>query len=517
MSTKSRVLVILLGAVALIFVILALQLLYPGTVTLHATSGDAVITFSADRRLVAAPGGCVTVNWQVDHIKAVFINSLPTIGEGSQNVCVTETAMPVLHIQFEDNTEQDYILQIDFLIFQPSTWLLIAAAVLLGLTSLYVALVRPSAASPQTGVRRTPRLVLIFAGIGLLLTGLLLTVLILELGLRFYFTNYGTSFERTAYLDSRAEIEAASATIPLPQVEYGLTPGYPGQNALGYRGDEISVPKPPEVFRIVVSGGSSIYGTTNPYNETAPYYLQQVLHDDYGATNVEVINDGVSGYTSWNNLVDLSTRVLALQPDLVIVYPGANDIGPREVPSECYSGESPFLGLDPRRRLRAEPDELSPSVLYRFIAINLGWMENPADVGGGFADSHLGCGTQAEYDEIAHNVEVNRPIYYERNLRNMIGIARANGFLIMFATCAYDHNSPYALPYWRTALAEHNAITTQIAQENGALFLDYTTIAPTDKSYWSDSIHMTSKGNLSFAQTFAQFLIDQGVIPLPNQ
>ncbi len=83
---------------------------------------------------------------------------------------------------------------------------------------------------------------------------------------------------------------------------------------------EVQVPKPDGVYRIVAMGGSSTYGTPNPYDETYPYYLQQVLRDDYGETNVEVVNDGVPGYTSWHNLVDLSTRVLTLDPDLVILY-----------------------------------------------------------------------------------------------------------------------------------------------------------------------------------------------------
>ncbi len=86
-------------------------------------------------------------------------------------------------------------------------------------------------------------------------------------------------------------------------------------------------------------------------------------------------------------------------------------------------------------------DEFSPFVLYRFVAINLGWMPNPAEFDGGFIDSRFACGAGNNGDK-AENVENNPPIYFERNVRSMIAIARAHDITIMFASSAYAPQQP---------------------------------------------------------------------------
>ncbi len=508
-----RFIQLLIAGVAAILILLAVQLLLPGETIQQAGPGGAQIAFSADRRMIAAPGTCVRVRWQVDHIRAVHLNGVAQVGQGFADVCDQNVA--VLHVDFDDQTATDYSLEIPYLVEQPSTWLLVSAAILLSLAALYTAISRPvsAAAGQRAGASRMTGL---FAGIGLAVMGILITLVLLELGLRFYFTHFGSELERIAYVYSRAQIDALTAsTVDLPFVEYGLSPQYTDQNQLGYRGAEIQVEKPPGVYRIVALGGSTTYGTTTPADQSYPAYLQQVLRDQYGYDNVEVINGGVFGYTTWNIFVDLALRVTVLKPDLVIFYEGTNDVLPREVAPDCYSDPSPFLGLDPRREIRAAPGELSPLVLYRLVAIKLGWMDNPATVQGESTVSPLSCGGAGGTDP-AQNVAANPPIYFERNERSMIAIAQADGFRMMFASWAYDHNSADALQFWRDAVAEHNAITQRVVQDEGELYFDYAAVAPgDDDSYWSDYVHMNAKGTLSQAQAFAQFLVDQGVIPTP--
>lgn len=509
---KKRIGVFLLGAIALILAVLAAQLLVPGEKIEQEGAGGALIVFSADRDAVFAPGGCVTVRWQVDHIQAVYLNDQAAVGQGFQVVCLDGTALPTLRVEFTDNTSAEYQLPVKILIYQPATWLLISAAVLLGLAFLFTLLVRPAPAEEGNNGKPRSRVITVFAGIGLLVVGLALTALVLELALRFYFGQYGTRDEKIAYVYSRAEIEALEAqTVMLPFIEYGLSPNFPGHNTLGYRGDEVAFPKPDGTFRIVVYGDSSTYGTTNPYNETYPYYLGEVLRDEHGYENVEVVNAGVAGFTSWNSLVDFSLRGVELEPDLVIVYQGGNDVMPREVSPDCYRAASPFLGLDPRRQLRVQQGELSASVLYRFVSINVGWAENPAKSDGSTVNSLIGC--DMSQNDPVQNVLANPPIYFERNVRNMIGVAQANNIPLLLMTYAYNPNSEYAYPYWRAAVGEHNAITARLAGETDTLFLDYATIARTDPDFWNDSIHMTRTGNLETAHTLANFLIDQGILP----
>lgn len=98
-------------------------------------------------------------------------------------------------------------------------------------------------------------------------------------------------------------------------------------DSLGYRGREFSFKKPAGSFRIVCSGNSITFGEAASNDSTYPALLENIMRDR-GEINepVEVINAGAMGYTSYQCLLDLKTRLLALQPDLVILYVGWNDI-----------------------------------------------------------------------------------------------------------------------------------------------------------------------------------------------
>lgn len=92
-------------------------------------------------------------------------------------------------------------------------------------------------------------------------------------------------------------------------------------NSKGYRSDEFAIEKPQGKIRIVTLGGSTTYGVGVNNNETWPHYLAQELGASY-----EVINMGVPGYSSRENLIQTELDLSALQPDLAIYYIGLNDL-----------------------------------------------------------------------------------------------------------------------------------------------------------------------------------------------
>jgi lysophospholipase L1-like esterase len=505
---KVQIVVLLVGAIALILVILALQLLAPGGKIDQTGEGNAHIVFSADQGMLIAPGSCVTVRWQVDHIQAVHFDDQPAVGQGIEQVCTNDGKLPVLQIEFRDDTVQNYQLRIRFLVERPLSWFLFSVGVLLTLSSLCVALSRPSSTPPTRPSRR----MLIFAVLGMVTSTVIVLGVIAEVGLRLYFGQFGTKGEKIAYLRSRAEIIAAqSDLLTFPFVGYVPSPDFPGHNTLGYRGDEILVPKPSGVYRIVVLGDSSTYGALVPYDKTYPADLQQILRDDYGYKNLDVVNGGVPLHTSWNFLMNLAFRVSELQPNLVIVYPGWNDLSPREQSPDCYSAPGPFLGLGASRYVLARPADLSPSALSRFLSIGFGWMPIPTADYERVTNPDIQCPPQVK-SEIPQNLQANPPIYFERNLREMIGIAHGLGIKIMFMTWAYNPHSPLFPEYRAPGIVEQNAIIARVAQENGALFFDYAPIASMDPMNWEDISHVSVRGALEQAQKIARFLVDQGVI-----
>jgi hypothetical protein len=89
-------------------------------------------------------------------------------------------------------------------------------------------------------------------------------------------------------------------------------------NSMGMRGRERSLKKPPATIRIALLGPSYIMGSGVGDDETIAARLEQRLNAA-GGTSYEVLNFGVSGYSVLQQMAQLEERVLAFEPDLVLV------------------------------------------------------------------------------------------------------------------------------------------------------------------------------------------------------
>ncbi|MDP8299957.1 MAG: SGNH/GDSL hydrolase family protein, partial [Candidatus Tantalella remota] len=114
---------------------------------------------------------------------------------------------------------------------------------------------------------------------------------------------------------------------PTPNYSKGQT----HHNSFGFRADEIKFTKPENEFRIVCLGGSTTYtGSVKDNDKTYPSLLQKDL-EERGYGNVNVINAGVNSYSSWETFINFVFKVLDYNPDMIIVYHGANDFTSRFV------------------------------------------------------------------------------------------------------------------------------------------------------------------------------------------
>ncbi len=498
-----------------IYGLATIQLVAPGSLSRKDRYDGADVRFSADRGMVFAPGNCVVVEWQVDGAREVYLDRDEVIETASTVLCVTPTTLPVLRVVFADGTTRDYRLNITFFMQQPGSWLLAFLTGLLVVTSLTSLLGQRLATTTNRPRPFARGLIGVFLLTG---AGLLLTAVVLELGLRFYFSQFGTQTDKVAYLYSRAQINQLEANaMPLPEIDYGLSPDQAEHNRLGYRGAEIAVPKPDGVFRIIALGGSTTYGTPVRVDETYPYDLQQILRAGYGYSSVEVLNAGVYGYTSYQTLANLTFRIPELGPDLVIIYDNANDILTREVNPDCYRGQNPLLGLDPRGRVATSDytQPVSPSTLYRFLTTMLGLEPNPAQLESFFTTVEGHCGDGKPYSA-AEEVAANPPTYFERNLISMIGIARIHDFQIVLATWPYQESSSEPPPFWRAAVAEQNDVLRRVAKAYNVPLIDYAPAAPQQAQAWADYVHMSADGSHDQAAFFARYLVEHGLIRPTN-
>jgi lysophospholipase L1-like esterase len=132
-------------------------------------------------------------------------------------------------------------------------------------------------------------------------------------------------------------------------------------NAQGFR-DAPFAPKQPGTFRILALGDSFGFGHGVPVNAAYPDRLEQMLSTP--ARPVEVLNLGVPGYNTRQELAQLEHLGPALAPDLVLVG--------------CYLGNDPSGNLERRSHpararfgvlVAAAPDEPEWSVTLRAFTL----------------------------------------------------------------------------------------------------------------------------------------------------
>ncbi|MGE5515008.1 MAG: SGNH/GDSL hydrolase family protein [Bacteroidota bacterium] len=85
-------------------------------------------------------------------------------------------------------------------------------------------------------------------------------------------------------------------------------------------------------FRVLVFGGSAVAGSGITHlQQSIPHQLQEKLSEYIN--NIEVINCGVGGYTSYQSLLYF-LELTESKPDFVVIYDGWNDL----IYSTCFGG-----------------------------------------------------------------------------------------------------------------------------------------------------------------------------------
>ena len=108
-------------------------------------------------------------------------------------------------------------------------------------------------------------------------------------------------------------------------------------NSRGLRGREIPLAKRPGERRVLVLGDSSVYGVMVADEDTFAARLQRALRAiDPGIT---VLNGGCPGYSSWQARRVLEARLLAYDPDLVVVATLWSDTQGADRPDSVRFGE----------------------------------------------------------------------------------------------------------------------------------------------------------------------------------
>lgn len=323
-------------------------------------------------------------------------------------------------------------------------------------------------------------------------------------------------------------------------------------NEHGYRGDSFPLKKPLGEYRIVCIGGSTTYTSfIDDYTLSYPYLLGWELHQR-GYKNVRVINAGAEGYSSFETVADFHYRVLDLDPDMVIVYQGVNDVVTRMVwPPEAYRGDNSGYAVHSAGWYKPIP-LLERSTAIRMLLIRLGRIQSHVTLLRTFnqilSTAHfwafMGQVTQHTYpDGIFKEVSAmemlhtNKPVYFERNIESIVVSAKANGVTPVLSTFAHadllsadrdainmdyfvygiEENSINSEEFM-SGIAEHNEVMKALADKHDVPLYDFAAVFPKDPSlYITDSVHVNERGSRLKAKMFADYLESSGRLPDPPQ
>ncbi len=163
-------------------------------------------------------------------------------------------------------------------------------------------------------------------GFLLVVVQLLIVLILLEIAAR-TFDPLGISYypETARFFDTMIREEPIS---------YKLRPGLDADfhnaryhvNSVGLRGPEIARDKPVGESRILWLGDSVVFGIGVNYEHTLPAIVERMANDNSSGVRTRVVNMGVPSYNTEQELIQLETVGLSLQPDAVMLLFAVNDI-----------------------------------------------------------------------------------------------------------------------------------------------------------------------------------------------
>ncbi len=267
-------------------------------------------------------------------------------------------------------------------------------------------------------------------------------------------------------------------------------PGFRGEfldetvtiNSAGLRGAEVTVPKPKTKRRILCFGDSITFGYGVSDDETYVFHLGQALTP----RSIEVVNTGVTGYSSYQTLHLLRRVARMLEGDVALFLIGWNDSAQRPVDDLAYAR---------RVRIAMAVEPLSNYwYLYRLFksfylrSFENEWKDDPP------------LRPRATTGE------------YRKNMETIVAACRSWGIVPVFIDLPRrkrEGEAPFHSAY-ADMLKDVAARMNVPLIDLGDLGLETT--LPSNEHYFIDALHFSSEGHTYLAERLARQLAELGVL-----
>lgn len=324
------------------------------------------------------------------------------------------------------------------------------------------------------------------------------------------------------------------------KTEEGL-PGVAGvnrftTNSMGFRGDDLVRPKPPNEFRIFMVGGSSTECFYLDDHQAIHSVLQNELENlNHSRRTIKVYNAGKSGDRSDDHVSMIAHRIVHLEPDMLIVFAGINDL--RAMIRGFDYLHSPELGMVERPSLSFL---MGPTISEVQVGRRLYYLlkrvlpRKPEEV---LREIPL----ISDYKERIR-IRINAPVTdekpmvntkpYRTNLTTIAGLAWAHHVKLVFITQQTTWNSKvdprteqwqwmlylggktYRADIMDAVLESLNDEMRKVAAEQGIPLYDLRKVMPKSTDFFYDDVHFNVKGALTAGKGLAEFISSRGLTSL---
>jgi len=305
-------------------------------------------------------------------------------------------------------------------------------------------------------------------------------------------------------------------------------------NNMGFRGPEIIRPKPENEYRVFMVGGSTtecVYlDDTLAVSSVLQDYLNRHLPD---SLDVKVYNAGKSGDCSYDHLAMISQRIVHLQPDMIILFCGINDLT-----AAIY--EADYLHMPHLSGARISPAELvkyllTESQLFRRLYYAYKGIFSPPSGD----DLLTSISFKSNYREKVRMRKAASPAQipprtdlepYVKNLESIAGLACIHGFRLILMTQAttYDSQTDPRTSQWiwgtykngvtyreediAMAMRSYNKAMREVARNHNIPIFDLALLMPKSLDYFYDDCHFNIEGSIKAGNLLGAFIMENNLV-----
>jgi len=274
-------------------------------------------------------------------------------------------------------------------------------------------------------------------------------------------------------------------------------------------------------LRILLLGGSTTFTPERELATTYGFYVERFLRDGFSG-DFRLVNAGMPWYTTKHSIIDYSTRLFEIGPDVALILHGINDLyrscTPRGFSTAEYESDwSHFYGPAGRAAFPRSFESYLKTGPLNWLTRK--WLEGPR--------------TRWSINEVDYDLSYYRSLPdFEKQLRQLVRVLRQDGVAPVLITqpslykLEMTEAERQALTFGRTfcrdrsdwvfgrypshrsllmAMNAYNDVTRRVAAESGLALFDAADQVPRTREHFIDDVHYSRKG----AERLAEFISSQ--------